>query len=101
MQEGVTEFPIVGEEQKACRVLIEAANGEKPWIGLDGNEVGDSALALIVHGRQVPSRLVQHDDDALGNNHLARPIKPHLVARRVNLHTHLGHDRTVDAHPPC
>lgn len=94
----VRNITVVREQEQPLCLAVKATYRIDALRHIDQVHHGP-ALALILHGRDKPARLVQHDEPwALAAEDLA--VDPDLVVRRVDLGAHLRHDSAVNGHAP-
>jgi len=98
MHDPVGDISVVGQQQQTLRLTVKTADRVDSLRHIDQVHDGP-ALPLVLHRRDEPARLVEHDESwALLAEHLA--IDPDLILRGIDLGSHLGHGAAIDRHPP-
>jgi hypothetical protein len=96
MHDAVGDVSVICQKKQALGVPVEAAHRVNPFSGL--HEVHHRpAIALILHGRDVASGLVEHDVARLLCAK-ALAIDSNVGANWIGLGAECGHDLTVDRH---
>ena len=94
------EVTVVGEQDQAVGVGVEAAHVEEPLRTI-GDELGQRAIGVRVrHRRGDPGRLVQHEVDVRADRRQPAPLDADHCRGRVDLGAEPGDDLAVDLHQP-
>ena len=97
MEEAVAELAVIGEQEQALGVEVEATDGEQP-LGARGQEIDHNGPALgIAPARHVTARLVQEHVAMRGNRGQRPPVDGDDVALGIGLRAGLAPDLAVDA----
>ena len=95
VRQAVSEFPVVGQQDQALGVDVEAADVEQALVAA-ADVVAEVGAVRVVHRGDHADRLVEGEvDDALGGGD-AHPV--HADHRGLGVHAHalVAHDLAVD-----
>ena len=95
----VGEVAVVGEQQQALGVGVEAADVEEPLVAVADVVAEADPAELVVHRRDHAERLVEGEVDAGLVEVDAHAVDVDDLAGRVDAHAELGDDLAVDLHP--
>ena len=98
MKKRLGEVAVVGEQQRAAGLEVEASDGKYPFVDV-AQEVFDGLAAFgIIQSRDDAARFMQEEVD-MALRDQASAVDFHAVFVGIRARSELAHDASVDAYP--